>query len=178
MASTEQGIFEALGIDMDNEVTEAASSGFAEFEDGYYSFETSLMDILHGTSTSPDSTKFVIDFDLYNDDGLPLGNKREFFTLFEHDGELTENAERSRTYLKRRLIDLGITGGLNGFKLEQGVGIQGTLQLQTSKGWQNIRNVKLAEQGAAEAEEAIGAKIPTVKRTATAGTKPNPFGKK
>jgi len=170
--STEQGIFEALGIDMDNEVEEA--SGFAEFEDGFYQFETSLMDTLNGTSTAPDSIKFIVDYDLYDDEGLPQGTKREFFTLFENGDEVTANAERSRTYLKRRLLDLGLSANLNGFKLEQGVGIRGTLQLQTKGGWQNVRNVKIAE---AEEVAAPAAKA-TVRRTAPA-TKPNPFaGKK
>jgi hypothetical protein len=171
MASTEQGIFEALGIDMDNEVTEA-SGGFAEFEDGFYQFETSLMDTLDGTSTAPDALKFIIDFDLYDDEGLPLGNKREFFTLKEH-GEVTDKAAQSQTFLKRRLIELGLSANLNDFRLEQGVGIRGTLQLQTSKGWQNIRNVKVNFDDVAE-EVAI----PKVKRTTAPAGKPNPFGKK
>jgi hypothetical protein len=134
------------------------------------------MDTLNGTSTAPDSLKFIIDFDLYDDEGLPQGSKREFFTLFENDGELTENAERSRGYLKRRFIELGLSANLNGFRLEQGVGIRGTLQLATSKGWQNIRNVKIAEPEY-ELPEAEKATLPSVKRTTTA-TKPNPFGKK
>jgi len=171
MATTEQGIFEALGIDMDNEVEEA--SGFAEFEDGFYQFETSLMDTLNGTSTAPDSLKFIIDFDLYDDEGLPLGSKREFFTLFENEGELTAKAEQSRTFLKRRLVELGLSSNLNSFRLEQGVGIRGTLQLQTSKGWQNVRNVKIADT-----EEVVEAPAKPAVRRATTATKPNPFGKK
>ena len=155
---------------MDNEVTEA--SGFAEFEDGFYQFETSLMDTLDGTSTAPDALKFIIDYDLYDDEGLPLGSKREFFTLFEA-GELTEKAEPSRTYLKRRLVELGLSANLNQFRLEQGVGIRGTLQLQTAKGWQNIRNVKIAEPD--ETTEVVKAgPVQAIKRT----TKPNPFNKK
>lgn len=170
----EQGIFEALGIDMENEVAEA--SGYAEFEDGFYQFETSLMDTLDGTSNAPDAMKFIIDYDLYDDEGLPLGNKREFFTLFEA-GEVTAKAEQSRTFLKRRLVELGLSANLNALRLEQGVGIRGTLQLQTAKGWQNIRNLKV-DDTIAEEVEAAGIKIPSVKRTATAGTKPNPFNTK
>jgi hypothetical protein len=173
MAQAEQGIFEALGIDMDNEVEEA--SGFAEFEDGYYQFETSLMDTLNGTSTAPDALKFIIDFDLYDDDGLPLGAKREFFTLFE-GGEVTAKAEKSRTYLKRRFSDLGLSTNLNAFHLESGVGIRGTLQLATKDGWQNVRNVKIADADEEVVAEPVTKPAIRAKAAPAVGAKKNPFG--
>jgi hypothetical protein len=86
---------------------------------------------------------------------------------------VTANAERSRTYLKRRLLDLGLSANLNSFQLGAGVGIRGTLQLQTKNDWQNVRNVKIAE-----AEEAVEAPAAPAAKRAPVGTKPNPFGAK
>lgn len=163
------GFLEELGINPD----EIEASSFSDPEPGFYRFEISEATVVNGTSTDEDVVKFRITYDLYNDDDTPAGQKSEWWTLFEVDGEEPgETATKSRGYLKGRLGDLGLAADVEASEIE---GVTGSLRLIKKGDYTNVRNVK----GDAKAE-APAQKAATTARTArSAGTsaKPNPFKK-
>jgi len=171
------GFLDDFGMNFDD-VKEA---GF-DVPDGFYTFVTSGGRIQDGTSTDPDAVKFVIDYNLFDENDEAVGQTGEWFTIAERDenGEpvVTPKAKQSLGYLKTALINLGFKGGdLNGVDLDDLEGIRGTLQLKTTPGkkggaFQNVRNVKLATPEAAKAAPARRA--PATQPTTA---KKNPFAK-
>lgn len=136
------GLFESLGIDKDA-IEEA--TGFFNPPDGTHPFEIAEAEIRNGTNNKPDTTFYVIDYDLEEH-----GHKLEFFTVAE-DGEFTDAAEKSLGFLKRRLRDLDVDW--DDFDPEETSleGIRGFMKLVTTKSkkdgkeYQNIRDITVEE---------------------------------
>jgi hypothetical protein len=165
------GFLEELGIDPDSI---EATGGFDEPEAGWYDFEISEATVVHGTSKDENVVKFRITYDCYNDDGTPAGQKSEWWTLFEVDGEEPgETAIKSRGYLKGRLADLGLPASADESEIE---GVRGTLRLVPNGEYTNVRNVKVAKTE--EAPKAAPAARTTARTTPARTAKPNPFGKR
>lgn len=160
------GLFGDLGVDMESQ--EAAS--FSDPEAGYYAYEIGAAAVVNGTSKDESVVKFRITYALYNDDGTPAGSKDEWWTLFENYDEETELTEKSRGYLKGRLLDLGVDKPLNEIEESDLEGLRGTLRLIQKGDYTNIRNVK------GEPREAAPAKTKTASAARTTA-KPNPFKK-
>ena len=141
------GLFEQLGINMD----EIPESGFKNAPDGDYDYEISAAEIRRGTKNDPNVLKYVITYGLFEN-----GETQEWFTVAEN-GEVTEKAEQSLGYLKRRLSDLGVD--IADFDPEETdlTGIRGTLRLFTKNNFQNVRDVTVeeyeTEEEGPEAEE-------------------------
>lgn len=138
------GLFDTLGINMD----EIPESGYTNAPDGDYDYEISACEVRKGTKNDPNVLKYVITYGLFEN-----GETQEWFTIAE-DGEVTEKAETSLGFLKRRLNDLGVD--INEFDPEETdlTGIRGSLQLHTKNGYQNVRNVVAEELEAEEEPEA------------------------
>lgn len=138
------GLFDDFDIDMDD--VKAASF---DFEDGTYEFTISEASVRNGTKKKPDDTFFVISYNLDE-----AGTYQEWFTVAQ-DGEVTQRAKQSLSFLKARLIDLGLEpASLNDLDPEDLEGIQGVLQLKTTKNakgeFQNVRNVRVVEGGVSD----------------------------
>lgn len=162
------GFLEELGIDAD--AIEASS--FSDPEPGFYRFEISEATVVNGTSTDESVVKFRITYDLYNDDDTPAGQKAEWWTLFEVDGEEPgETALKSRGYLKGRLGDLGLAANVDASEIE---GVTGTLRLVKKGDYTNVRNVK-GDTVAPAPAKTTATRAPAAR--AAAGSKPNPFKK-
>lgn len=141
------GIFGDYGVDPD----EIKESNF-DVEDGTYRFEISGAEILDGTSNKPDTTFFVVDYELEDEDGDAAGSTREWFTMAEDGDSETKRVQQSMSFLKSRLKSLGVTD-LKGFDGSEIEGLTGVLQLRSTPGkgankgktFQNIKSVKLDE---------------------------------
>ena len=176
------GLFESLGIDKDA-IEEA--TGFSSIPDGTHPFEITEAEIRNGTTNKPDTTFYVIDYDLEEH-----GHKLEFFTVAE-DGEFTDAAEKSLGYLKRRLRDLGVDWDAFDPEETSLEGIRGFIKLVTTKSkkdgkeYQNIRDVTVEEidddsepsdydDGSAAQDAAIKAKVQAkrAERASSAPAKP------
>src|SRR5690606_1138140 len=154
------GIFDDYGVDPD----EIKESSF-DIEDGTYRFEIAEAEILEGTSNKPDTTFFIIDYQLEDEDGDSAGSTREWFTMAEDGDSETRRAQQSMSFLKSRLKSLGVTD-LKNFDGSEIVGLEGVLQLKSTPGkgankdkkYQNVKNVRVDEAEEVEA--------PVVKKTA------------
>lgn len=149
------GLFDDFDIDMDD--VKAASF---DFEDGSYEFEISEARVQNGSKKKEDDTFFIISYSL--NDGVD-GTYNEWFTIAQ-DGEVTQRAKQSLSFLKARLIDLGLeAASLNELDPEDLEGTRGTLQLKTTKSakgeFQNVRNVKVGESEEADEPEESDAEI-------------------
>lgn len=141
------GIFSDYNIDI-----EAVKENNFDVLDGVYFFTVAEAEVLEGTQNKPDTTFFVIDYQLEDENGDAVGQKREWFTLAEDGDSETKRATQSTSFLKTRLISLGLKGeALAHFDGSEIVGLTGTLQLKTgpgkngNPGFQNMRNVKVDE---------------------------------
>lgn len=141
------GIFDDYGIDPD----EIKESSF-DIEDGTYRFEVAEAEILDGSANRPDTTFFIIDYQLEDEDGDAAGSTREWFTMAEDGDSETKRAQQSMGFLKSRLKSLGVTD-LKNFDGSEIVGLTGVLQLKSTPGkganrdkmYQNVKNVRLDE---------------------------------
>jgi hypothetical protein len=166
------GFLSELGIDA--EEIEAAA-GFEEPDAGFYAFEISESAIIEGTSKDEDVVKYRITYALFDENETPAGSKSEWWTLFEVAGEEPgEDAQRSRGYLKRRLLDLGVTTPLNDLEHDEVEGITGTLRLVSKGDYTNVRNVKGTPKAAPVKTTASRA---AAGRAPAGTTKSNPFKK-
>lgn len=193
------GIFDDYGVDPD-EIKEASF----DTPDGTYRFEISEAEILDGTKNKPDTTFFIIDYQLEDEDGDAAGSTREWFTMAEDGDSETKRAAQSMGFLKTRLKSLGVTD-LKNFDGSEILGLTGVLQLRSTPGkgankgrtYQNVRSVTLDEAEAPapkkapakrpakrpakeESDEAIKARV-KAKQAARAAAEPeddedNPFG--
>lgn len=193
------GIFDDYGVDPD-EIKEASFGT----PDGTYRFEISEAEILDGTNSKPDTTFFIIDYQLEDEDGDAAGSTREWFTMAEDGDSETKRAAQSMGFLKTRLKSLGVTD-LKNFDGSEILGLTGVLQLRSTPGkgankgvtFQNVRSVTLDEAEAPapkkapakrpakrpakeESDEAIKARV-KAKQAARAAAEPeddedNPFG--
>ena len=154
------GIFDDYGVDPD----EIKESNF-DIEDGTYRFEISSAEIIEGTNNKPDTTFFVIDYELEDEDGDAAGSTREWFTMAEDGDSDTKRAQQSMGFLKTRLKSLGVTD-LKGFDGSEIEGLTGVLQLRSTPGkgankdkkFQNVRSVKVDEAEPAPAPKKAAAK--------------------
>lgn len=141
------GIFDDYGINPD----EIKESSF-DIEDGTYRFEVAEAEILDGSANKPDTTFFIIDYQLEDEDGDAAGSTREWFTMAEDGDSETKRAQQSMGFLKSRLKSLGVTD-LKNFDGSEIVGLTGVLQLKSTPGkganrdkmYQNVKNVRLDE---------------------------------
>lgn len=166
------GIFDDYGIDPD----EIKETSF-DIEDGTYRFEIAEAEILEGTNNKPDTTFFIIDYQLEDEDGDAAGSTREWFTMAEDGDSETKRAQTSMGFLKSRLKGLGITD-LHDFDGSEIVGLTGVLQLKSTPGkgsnkdktFQNVKNVRLDEkEPPAPVKKAV--RKPAVKASAKASAK-------
>lgn len=159
------GIFDEYGVDPDK----IKESNF-DIEDGTYRFEIAEAEILEGTNNKPDTTFFIIDYQLEDEDGDSAGSTREWFTMAEDGESDTKRAQQSLSFLKSRLKSLGVTD-LQSFDGSEIVGLTGVLQLRSTPGkganrdkmFQNIRSVKLDEVEAPAPKKAPAKKAPAKK---------------
>lgn len=152
------GIFDDYNIDI-----ETVKENNFDVADGTYLFEIAEAEVLDGTQNKPDTTFFIIDYQLEDEDGDAAGQKRAWYTLAEDGDSGTKRAVQSVSFLKGDLVKLGLRGAsLAGFDGSELVGIKGTLMLKTgpgkngNPGFQNIRvlNVEKAEAPAPKAAPA------------------------
>src|SRR5690606_20564509 len=116
------------------------------------------------TNNKPDTTFFIIDYQLEDEDGDNAGSTREWFTMAEDGDSETKRAQQSMSFLKSRLKSLKVAD-LKGFDGSEIVGLTGTLQLRSTPGkgankgktFQNVKSVVLDEAEEVEA--------PVVKKT-------------
>lgn len=161
------GIFDDYGINPD----EIKESNF-DIEDGTYRFTISEAEVLNGTANKPDTTFFIIDYQLEDEDGDTAGSTREFFTMAEDGESDTKRVLQSMGFFKSRLKSLGISD-LSGFDGSELIDLTGVLQLRSTPGkganrdkmYQNIKSVKLDEVEEAPAPKKAPAKKPAAKPT-------------
>ena len=146
------GIFDDFDIDMDDV---KAASGYNSIDDGFYEWEISEALRQNGSKNKPHNTFFIIKYNLDE-----AGTYWEWFTLAVDGDPQHSDAKKSLSYLKERLLALGIPASeLNSFEPEDLEGITGSFKLQTKKGkndkaYQNIQNFKVnLDEADAEPEE-------------------------
>ena len=150
------GIFADYDIDID----EVKESNF-DVADGTYRFTVADAEVLDGTENKPDTTFFIIDYQLEDEMGDAAGQKRAWYTLAEDRRSDTKRAKQSTSFLKSDLLKLGMKGAqLSDFDGSEIVGKTGTLTLKTGPGkngkpgFQNIRNIRLDEDDEPEEKPA------------------------
>lgn len=127
------GLFESLGVSSD----ELPETGFTNPKDGFYNFEITEVSIRQGTAKDPNCTKLTIEYDLDE-----AGKTLEWFHLAD-DGEVTEKARKSLSFLADRLKSLGEDPDTFDPDDETLIGLTGSLKLETRNGFQNVRNVEV-----------------------------------
>ena len=133
------GLLDGYGIDMDE--VEAPSFDVA---DDIYEFEVSDFFIQEGTTNWPDRTWLVIEYSL----GGNGKSKSEWFELPEDASAPSDKELLKLGFYKNRLKDLGIEEEqMNGVGPDDLIGLTGTLQVFTKNGFQNIKGVKLTDDG-------------------------------
>lgn len=142
-------LFDDYNVDLDD--FEAPSY---ELQDGFYEFEIGDCVLREGTEKKPDAVWLIITY-LLGENGL---RKDEWFQLPDDPANPTDKEALKMGYLKSRLVDLGFSGSLNTLQREQLIGIQGTLEVFTKNGYQNIRKVKSSQQAGAAANKSAGVK--------------------
>jgi hypothetical protein len=143
------GLLDGYGIDLD----EIEAPSF-DIQDNIYEFEVQDFFLQEGTKADPEKNNLVIDYDL--GDGK---SKWEFFGLPKDMGDPTDKELQALGFYKNRLKDLGIAPeDMNGVSPDDLIGKRGTLQVFTNKGYQNIKNVKLFEEGSDEGLAEFAAK--------------------
>ena len=163
------GIFDDYGID-----TNAIKESSFEIEDGTYLFEIGEAETQNGTTNNPENDVHYIEYNLFDEEGNPVGNKRAYYTLSEDGDSDTKRVQQSLSFFKADLKRLGVTD-LSEYDGSQVVGLKGVLQLKSSQGkganrnntYQNIRNVRLDEA----APEAPVVKKPVAKPAAKPAAK-------
>lgn len=147
------GIFDDYGVNPDD----IKESNF-DVPDGTYRFEISEAETLDGTNNKPDTSFFIIDYQLEDEDGDAAGSTREWFTMAEDNDSETKRARQSQGFLKSRLKSLKVAD-LKSFDGSEIVGLTGTLRLASTPGkgankgktFQNVKSVVLDETEEAEA---------------------------
>ena len=135
------GLLGAFNIDMD----EIEAPSF-DVKDDVWEYVVGDMYLLEGTSNHPDKSWIIIEFQL-GDEGK---TKSEWFQMpMDSDNKTAKEIEKLG-YFKLRLKDLGVPDEkLNTVEPDDVIGKRGTLQTVTKGGYQNIKNVTLAEEEAA-----------------------------
>lgn len=132
------GILEEYGLDVD-----AAEELSFEVPDGEYDFTVGDMFVRVGSKAQPDKSWLIIEYLL--DSGKKHG---ELFGLPIDASAPTDKEKGVLGRYKSRLKSLGFEEGqLNEIGRDEIVGIEGHFVLLTSKGYQNIRNLTLSDDG-------------------------------
>lgn len=141
------GIFSDYNIDID----EVKESNY-DIADGTYRFTIAEAEVIDGTQNKPDTTFFVIDYQLEDENGDAAGQKRAWYTMAEDGRTDTRRVTVSMSILKSELLKLGLKGSqLADFDGSEIVGKTGVLTLKTGPsknnkpGFQNIRNLVVDE---------------------------------
>lgn len=133
------GILEEYGLDVDA----AEEFGF-DVPDGEYDFVIGDVFVRVGSKNQPDKSWLIIDY-LLGETGKKHG---ELFGLPEDSSAPTEKEKAAIGRYKSRLLSLGFEEGtLNEIGRDELVGITGHFTLLTAKGYQNIRNLAIADDG-------------------------------
>lgn len=166
------GLLEEFGVNLDDVPTDPSA-----VESGWWDFQVADLYVLKGTKNKPDNSWVIIQYSL-GDDGQA---KDEWFGMPLDQSSPTPNEVKIQSMLKRRLMDLGLDeASVAAFEAEDVIGARGRLEVYDNKGYQNIKNVQLAEAEGAPAPEAEDEK-PAATRPARAaaatakGAVDNPF---
>lgn len=162
------GIFDDFNIDID-----AVKESSFDIEDGTYRFEIAEAEQLDGTDNKPDTTFFIIDFQLEDEDGDAAGQTRTWYTLAEDGDTDTKRVLQSMSFFKADLKALGVKDFAN-FDGSELIGKTGTLRLVSTPGkgankgktFQNVKSITLDEE-----EEAPAPKKAPAKRAASSTAK-------
>lgn len=149
------GIFSDYDIDIDS-----VKENSFDVPDGTYRFEIAEGEELDGTQNKPDTTFFVIDYQLEDEHSDAAGSYREWYVLAENGDSETKRARQSVGFLKSRLLKLGLKGSqLADFDGSEIIGITGTMRLKTKPGrkqgteFQNIATMKVDGVDGTDVEE-------------------------
>ena len=161
------GIFDDYNID----VAAIKEQGGFEIEDGTYRFVIAEAEILDGTDNKPDTTFFIIDYQLEDEDGDPVGSTRSWYTMAEDGDTETKRVAQSMGFFKSDLKRLGVKD-LKSFDGSELIGVTGVLQLKSTPGkganrdkmFQNVRNVRVDEAEEAPAPKKAKADAEAKKR--------------
>lgn len=161
------GLLDEYGIDMD----EIEAPSF-DVPDDIYEFEVSDFYIQDGTDNYPDRVWLVIQYSL----GSGGKSKSEWFELPADASAPTDKELQKLGFYKNRLRDLGIEDSqMNAVGPDDLIGKTGTLQVFTKNGFQNIKGVKLSDDGEnAFSEKQEEAPAPRRSRAAKPAAKPAP----
>lgn len=134
------GILDDYNVDLDDFDT----STF-DVPDGVFDFAVGEVATQDGSKARPDQPMFYIHYILTSEDGKNY-TRREYFDIPVDPSHPTDSDKRAMGRLKSRLLSFGFDENeVNGVQSEELVGISGTLQLVTNKGFQNIRNLRVDE---------------------------------
>lgn len=161
------GIFDDFNIDID-----AVKESSFDIPDGTYRFEIAEAEQLDGTDNKPDTTFFIIDFQLEDEDGDAAGQTRNWYTLAEDGDTDTKRVHQSMSFFKSDLKALGVRdfGAFDGSEL---IGKTGTLRMVSTPGkgankgktFQNVKSITLDE---VEEEAPAPKKSPAKAKASTA----------
>lgn len=132
------GILEEYGLDLaDMEVPSF------DINDGEYDWEIGDVFIREGSQKHPDKSWLIIEYLL--DNGKKYG---ELFGLPEDASAPTDGEKSALGRYKGRLLSLGFDESqVNSVGRDELVGIQGHFTLLTARGFQNVRNLTLPDDG-------------------------------
>lgn len=148
------GLLADYGIDTDD--IEVPSF---EIEDGIYHFVIGDVFVQHGTKADPDGPdSIVISYRLSDEEGDADGQeKREYFNLPVDPEAPTEDEAKKLGWYVSRIMSLGFKRTeVNSVDRDDLIGLTGTMQLvhvagkgkNKGKEFQNIRNLRVSEDGA------------------------------
>lgn len=151
------GLLEDYNVDLDD--FEANSF---EVPDGVYDYAIGEVAVQDGSKNNPEQPMLYIHYILTNEEGKNYTN-REYFWIPADPGSPTDKEKAAMGRLKTRIMSLGFEEDeVNDVSPEELVGLTGTYQLVTSRGFQNVRNVRPDEDG----DEPEPEPTPTPKRRA------------
>jgi len=136
-----------MGIFGDLDVQAAADDPFA-VDDGTYTGTVTKSEV----KKNKDETKtfLVLEYTI-EDDGPMGGRKASEWKNIPETGD--ENADRSASFLKQRLLSLGVPPDrINSFEPEDALGVEVVFTVKNKDGYTNVSRVVLADGANAEAE--------------------------
>lgn len=130
------GLLEDYGIDFDEIV------GGGNLKDDIYEFVVGDVFVKEGNSKDANKHSLVIQYLL----GEHGNEKQEWFGIPKDSANMTKNEALIMGFYKDRMVDLGASPDeVDKVQAEDLIGLTGTLQLVTAKGYQNVKNVRLDE---------------------------------
>lgn len=139
------GILDDYNVDLDDYDT----STF-DVPDGVFDFTIGEVATQDGSKNRPDQPMLYIHYILTSEDGKNY-TRREYYDIPGDPSSPTDREKRDMGRLKSRIISLGFDEAeVNKVEPDELVGISGTLQLVTTKGFQGIRNLRVDEDSEPE----------------------------